>query len=233
MNKKLLADLIDREIKKLGETLQHSPWDKKEFYKGWLAQTYYLIRHTTKFLALSAARLPVDERNHHYVMLHHIEGELNHDFMPLKDLQNLGGNIQDYRELPETEMIRQLQYYWIEFENPLALCGYAFLLEGAAKYYGPSLLEMLEKNYGKAATVHLRVHAVVDQDHYEEGKKFLEGLSEKDCEVIAKNLQQSSLLYVRMMERLAEECDTKLLKKLDSLIRQESPLRLSCLRKLS
>ncbi|WP_374073871.1 iron-containing redox enzyme family protein [Bdellovibrio bacteriovorus] len=213
MNKKQLATLMDGEIKALGEKLMNSPWENEEFYKGWLAQTYYLIRHTTKFLALSAARLPVEARDHHYAMLDHIKEELNHDFMPMKDLENLGGHVNQYRELPETEMIRQLQYYWIEFENPLALCGYAFILEGAAKFYGPRLLEVLESKYGKKATVHLRVHAVVDQDHYEEGQKFLATLSDKDCECIAKNMQQAGLLYIRMMERMAAECAQNKLRK--------------------
>lgn len=209
MEKKQLASIMDREIKALGDKIMDCPWDNPEFYKNWLAQTYYLIRHTTKFLALSAARLPVDDRDHHYAMLHHIQEELNHDFMPLKDLENMGGKLAQYPELPETEMIRQLQYYWIEFENPLSLCGYAFLLEGAAKFHGPQLLEVLEKYYGKKATVHLRVHAVVDQDHYEEGQKFLELLSEKDCDYIAKNMLQSAVLYSRMVERMAEQCKSK------------------------
>ncbi|KHD87672.1 MAG: hypothetical protein OM95_13045 [Bdellovibrio sp. ArHS] len=209
MEKKQLATIMDREIKALGDKIMDCPWENPEFYKGWLAQTYYLIRHTTKFLALSAARLPVDDRDHHYAMIHHIQEELNHDFMPLKDLENLGGTLEQYPELPETEMLRQLQYYWIEFENPLSLCGYAFLLEGAAKFHGPRLLEVLEQHYGKKATVHLRVHSVVDQDHYEEGKKFLETLSEKDCDYIAKNLLQASVLYTRLVERLAEQCKNK------------------------
>lgn len=205
MNKNQLAELIDQEIKILGSKVMDCPWESEEFYKGWLAQTYYLIRHTTKFLALSAARIPVDDRANHYFMLHHIEEEANHDFMPLKDLENLGARPDQYRELPETEMIHQLQYYWIQFQHPLALCGYAFILEGAAKFFGPQLLERLEKTYGKKSTVHLRVHAVVDQDHYDEGRKFLETLDDTACEAIARNLKQSTLLYQRMMERLAEE----------------------------
>lgn len=213
MTKNEASKIIAEEIKILGDKMVHAPWGELEFYKSWLAQTYYLIRHTTKLLALSAAHLPVDGRDNHYTMLHHIEGELNHDLMPVKDLQDFGASVEQFPELPETEMIHQLQYYWIQYEHPLSLCGYAFLLEGAAKFFGPKLLELLEQQYGKKGSLFLRVHVTVDQDHYEEGAKFLETLSEKEYAFIVKNMKQSRLLYSRMIDGLIESYSSRSLSK--------------------
>lgn len=200
-----IKSAIQDEINTLGNKMVDAPWHDPEFYKMWLAQTHYLIRHTTKLLALAAAYVKVENRDHHYVMLEHIKGELHHDLMPLKDLKDFGAHISEFPELPETEMIHQLQYYWIAHENPLSLCGYAFLLEGAAKFFGPQLLKNLQEKYGSKGSLFLKVHVTVDQDHYEEGSQFLNTLNLEECRYILRNMQQSNILYSRMIDRVKDE----------------------------
>ena len=34
------------------------PWTERAAYVGWLAQTYYYVRHSTRLLAAAAARFP-------------------------------------------------------------------------------------------------------------------------------------------------------------------------------
>lgn len=205
LNIESIKSAIREEINALGGKMVEAPWHDPEFYKMWLAQTHYLIRHTTKLLALAAAYVKVENRKHHYVMLDHIKGELHHDLMPLKDLKDFGADISEFPELPETEMIRQLQYYWISHENPLSLCGYAFLLEGAAKFYGPQLLKSLQAKYGTKGSLFLKVHVTVDQEHYEEGSLFLDTLNLEECQYIIRNMQQSNILYSRMIDRIMNE----------------------------
>ncbi|MBO9665229.1 MAG: iron-containing redox enzyme family protein [Bdellovibrio sp.] len=201
-----MQQMIQEEVTVLGNILKEAPWEDKNFYGMWLTQTYNLVRHTTKLLCLASARLPVENRDQHYVMNHHLHEELNHDLMALKDIQSLGFDTHTFPELPEAEAIHQLQYYWIDREHPLSLCGYAFMLEGAAKFWGPAILEKIEPKYGKNATVFLRVHAVVDQDHYEDSQKFLATLNDEERGYIAKNMKQSAWLYKGMVERIKQEC---------------------------
>ncbi|MGE5084655.1 MAG: iron-containing redox enzyme family protein [Bacillota bacterium] len=201
--------LIQEEVTIIGNMFKASPWEDKNFYGMWLTQTYNLVRHTTKLLCLAAAEIPAENREHHYTMIHHLQEELNHDLMALKDLQALGFDTHTFPEFPETEAIHQLQYYWVEREHPLALCGYAFMLEGAAKFWGPDILKNIEPKYGKNATVFLRVHAVVDQDHYEDSQKFLKTLTDDERSYIAKNLKQSAWLYRSLIERMQQACVNK------------------------
>ena len=43
-------------VERIGSSVQAFPWENNVAYGCWLAQTYYFVRHTTSFLALTASR---------------------------------------------------------------------------------------------------------------------------------------------------------------------------------
>src|SRR5690606_30141650 len=125
------AHLIET-VSKLGKEFENFPWEDANAYIHWLAQTYFYVRHTTCFLALSASRWGVKNRKAQYGALAHLREESSHDALILNDLEKMGVYIDHHSEWPEIQAFYQTQYYWIEHETPAAHLGYAYLLEGIA-----------------------------------------------------------------------------------------------------
>lgn len=194
---------FDRKVSDMDVVLAGFPWDNTEAYTNWLAQTYYLVRHSTRFISLAAGLTPVEDRDGHYGMIHHLKGETNHDLLVLRDLKELGRSIDEFSESPATRLIVHNQYYWITNGHPLSMCGYALMLEGLSVKSGPGALAKIAKSPHKKANSFLKVHVEVDQDHYAEGLGVLEGLPSNVMEQIRKNFEESGLLYARLLEECA------------------------------
>ena len=67
-------------------------WTDRAAYAGWLAQTYYYVRHSTRLLAAAAARFPhgrAGDTMHHRFGAH-IGEEKRHELLCVRDLQALG-----------------------------------------------------------------------------------------------------------------------------------------------
>lgn len=190
-----------KHVKDLTQELLNFPWENKKSYANWLAQTYFYVRHTTCFLALSADAWGVKNREKQYKTLSHLRQELSHDLLLLEDLQSLGDSIQNHHEWPETQAFYQTQYYWIERETPAAHLGYAYLLEGVAHFAGPSICKQLTKAYGSQGASFLNVHAEEDTLHFEDGLSFLETFTEVELKVFRECLRQADLLYRLILAR--------------------------------
>jgi len=190
----------------LVKNLESFPWENKKAYSYWLAQTYYFVRHTTVLLALTAAKFGNSNRDRQYSALKHIREELNHDLLPLEDLKALGTSIDQIPELPETSAFYQSQYYFVTYVHPIALYGYALALEGLAAKKGPDLYEILKKSYGEKGTKFIKLHAVVDQDHFEEGLEDFKDITDVEAESVIRNLTQSAYLYRMMLSHIRTIC---------------------------
>lgn len=197
-----LIQLFDKHVALVGQAMERFPLENKERYAAWLAQTYFFVRHTTRFLTIAAANAPIEERDLHYDMIHHLKGELHHDQVALNDLAAMGYKPTDFPEMIETSLLYQSQYYWLERTSVPSLIGYALLLEGLACKHGPMMLARIER-HGKKATAFLRLHCEVDVAHYADGLKSLEQYKESDYPLIARNLEQTSQTYIQMLERVA------------------------------
>lgn len=200
----LTTESFDKEVQAMTSRIPDVPWENPVAYAEWLAQTYFLVRHTTRFVALAAGRTAVEDRETHYAMVHHLKEEANHDLVALRDIKALDDSIENHVEFPETRLIRNNQYYWIENGHPMALNGYALLLEGLSVKMGPAILERLKNSPNKDATAFLKLHVEVDQDHYADGLEHLVKAPEPIMRQIFANLEESSLLYIRMLERCIE-----------------------------
>jgi hypothetical protein len=165
-------------------------------------QTYYFVRHTTSFLALTASRFGHWQRDLQYHQLKHLRGEADHDLLLLNDLERLGLKFQDFPELPETAALYQMQYYFIEHEYPAAHFGYAYCLEGLAAKKIELFYKRVESTYSPEACTFLRVHMDEDQEHFENGLEVLDKLTPAEADSFMRNLQQTASLYIHILEHI-------------------------------
>ena len=187
------------------ENLKKFPWENKEAYGEYLAQTYFYVRHSTRFLCLSAGLTKQEDNSLHQRYLHHIQEENAHELMIIKDLKCIGKSIDEYQENPETKSFWEPQYYKIEHLGPAAHLGYIVMLEDVAARICPWINEKLEKCYGKKAATFIRVHGEEDEDHVEEAYKAIAALNEKDQALVYENAAQSALTYINMITRLRKK----------------------------
>jgi len=192
---------LQQNIEEAAAAFQKFPWEDKSAYINWLSQTYFYVRHTTCFLALTASRWGVENRSMQYRALAHLKEELSHDLLILEDLKALGVSIETQQEWPETQAFYQTQYYWIEHVTPAAHLGYAYVLEGMAAHKAADAYKRVIKAHGEKAGKFLRVHAEEDPHHVEEGFKTLKQLSEKEIESFRQCMKQTTLLYKQILNK--------------------------------
>lgn len=188
-------------VNKIGDEFESFPWEDPNAYIHWLAQTYFFVRHTTCFLALSASRWGVNRRKEQYKALAHLREESAHDTLLVKDLQAMGAFLDPHDEWPETQAFYQTQYYWIEHETPAAHLGYAYMLEGMACKRAPSAYKRIVAEHGELAGTFLKVHAEEDPHHFEHGLKFLEQLNDVELKAFQYCLRQSYLMYSQILTK--------------------------------
>lgn len=116
----------------------------------------------------------------------------------------LGYQIDELPELPQTAAIYQSQYYRVMFTGPVSLFGYALMLEGLVSEFGKQLVATMEKAHGKNATSFMRVHVIHDDNHFEEGLRALDGISDEEANGVIANLLQSRILYESMMRSIQD-----------------------------
>jgi len=192
-------------IKKLEELAMTCPWENKQFYADFLAQLYFYVQHTTRLIAFRASRISVDHREGHYEILQHLKEEFHHDKLLVNDLKALNRRISDFVEYPETSLIYQSQYYFIQNYPESSHLGFSLLIEGFAATSGPQIVMLLQKHYPSNACTFLHTHATVDQDHYRVGIEAMSKVPKEELVYINKNILQSFFLYSSMMKRVLEE----------------------------
>lgn len=200
-----LQRTLNQSVGLLQNSYESLPWDNKEFYANYLAQTFYYVRHSTRLLALSASRLSYEEQqNLHLRFLKHLSEEANHERLAINDLKALGYTTADFPELNSTRFFYESQYYKIEHKDPLALMGYILYLEVLAQNICPPLAKKLTTIYGKKAATFLLVHGEEDPHHVEEAQKLLASLGSPAITMITENLEQSSVAFDLMMKEIVD-----------------------------
>lgn len=194
---------LNQSVSLLQNSYESLPWDNKEFYANYLAQTFYYVRHSTRLLATSAGRLTYEgQQDLHLRFLKHLSEEANHERLATNDLKALGYKIEDFKELNTTRFFYESQYYKIEHKDPLALMGYILYLEVLAQNICPPLAKKLTALYGKKAATFLLVHGEEDPHHVEEAQKLLASLPTPALTIITENLLQSSCAFDLMMREI-------------------------------
>ena len=101
-----MQKLVDQLIHNMQDTIKNINFSNDEVYSNWLAQQYYIVRHSTPLLAISCG-LSIENREYHLRCIEHLHEERGHDKMILSDLKKLGHNIASLREMNSTKPIYQ------------------------------------------------------------------------------------------------------------------------------
>lgn len=193
-------------INELSKKILDYPFDNKMMYCRWLNQQFYLIQNTTRYLALSASKVNVNEPKVFEEWAHHLDEEMNHDLFITRDLKFMG--YTEYEPMkPITRAIIATQYHDIEQYGPNGLLGYAHLLEGISCIICAPIADLVEKKYGKRSGTYLRLHASVDIEHFADGKEKIYSLPQEEAEVVFKNLDTMFPLYCTMLDELLADYD--------------------------
>ena len=188
----------------LSQKFDSFDWTDKEAYSLWLAQAYYLVRHTTRLLALCAGYCPFEYENTHKRILEHLREESGHDMIAVADLKALGIELSDVPELPKTAELIRLQYQQMANISGCSFFGYILLLEGLAVTKAMSLHETVSAKYGPRVTRFLKTHAEDDIEHIEQAFQQIEAFSLEDQQIVVSNLAESTRLYGQMLDSVRE-----------------------------
>ncbi|MBC7420042.1 MAG: iron-containing redox enzyme family protein [Bdellovibrio sp.] len=205
------TQFIDK-IESMIPTVNAFNWEDENHYQMWLAQTYYIVRHTSHFICMAAALTPVEARAEHYHLVNHLKEEEHHDVFLVKDLASFGKKFSDFPQLPETELTWQNLYYWLSQRKSRSILGHSLCIEGLAGITGETLLKRLRNTYPAKALKFLELHFEADKDHYLQGLELIEGFDKESLEDIKKVQEQSAVLYLNMLSAISKYCDSKKVK---------------------
>lgn len=189
---------IDTAIANVREALRNYNFEDRYYYALWLSQAYYFVKHSTPLLALSAG-LSAENNAYHNRCIDHLSEEKGHDKMLLNDLKLMNYKISDFPEITQTQALYQIQYYWIQHKSPISLLGYIMLLEGLAVTAGKEISSRVNNHKGKSF---VKVHVDEDVDHLEKAFEVMNAFSIEEQEMITRNCEASSQLYINMLENM-------------------------------
>jgi hypothetical protein len=192
-------------VKAMEEPALEFSWEDQEIYKMWLAQTFYIVRHTSHFICIAAGLVPVENRVEHYHMIEHLKEEEHHDALLVRDLASFGTEYSAYPELPETQMVWQNLYYWLSLRKPRAILGHSLCIEGLAGSIGDRLLPRMRARYHNKGISFLHLHFEADKLHFEQGLDLMKSFPNEDLNDIATVQAQSSILYTGMLKAIEKQ----------------------------
>jgi pyrroloquinoline quinone (PQQ) biosynthesis protein C len=183
------------------------PWENREAYLSWLAQTYEYASRSTRILALTAGHFPLDKTAFSNRFIQHAAEEKGHDRLLENDAKALGVSMGNISVLPEAEAFHKSLYYWIYQGRPSVIFGWILCLECFAVQNGPAVYERAQKAFGQKATTFVRVHAMEDPDHIKKAFSAVEKLSEKDLDDVCHGLELYAGLYESVYQAIEKSCE--------------------------
>lgn len=188
-------------IDEIAEAAHQFPWEDKNHYANWLAQSFFYVQWTTRQLALASARSkPMTEDSLHWRFLEEAKEEKKHELLALKDLENLGFFPDDFTELPHTSFFYQTLSYLIENEHPIAILGYSLTLEGFAATRLVEIYPRIKQTYGPNTSSFLRLHCELDADHFANALPYLKSCPAEHLPLVAKAIAQCRAIYVGILK---------------------------------
>lgn len=193
------TEIIEKEILILQKTYGSLPWEDKEFYKQYIAQTFFYVRNATRVLSKAAYKCSHQENDLHCKLIQSIIDEKDHEMIALSDLGELGGDIKKYKETPETAAYHLTLLAQIDLEGPYALLGYFIVVEGLAGIGANKVLNKIISLYGEEAAQFLIVHIKEDEHHYNNSIQYINSLPSDIQKIIVKNAQLSAALFRNLL----------------------------------
>lgn len=194
---------INRALDSMQDSIEHFPWENREAYVSWMAQSFEYVQYVTRILSLTGGRLPMTYNKLSNRFIQHSAEERGHEKLLINDCKALGVDIQNIPVLPEAEGFHKSLYYWIYQGNPLAVLGWAIFLEAFAVRYGETIFKRTEPAHGKKACSFLHVHIHEDPDHVQKGEEILKTLEAKDFVEVTRGIRLYAGLYRSMYQSVA------------------------------
>ena len=175
-------------------------------YLAYLQQTYHLVRHTSRALALAGARLGDDRRDLRNWFFHLVDEENGHDLFCIKDLKNLGEDADlicsGHPRSGAWGLITQ-NYFMATYGEPVGILGVATATEGLGASMASQLADVLIQRYDipSTAVTFLRSHGGFDLQHLEDAKRAInEMVRDDELEMVIHGRRMTFLNYGRMFE---------------------------------
>ena len=154
----------------------------RDLYAAYLIETYHLVRHTSRTLALAASRLGEAQRALRAWFIEQAMEEDGHELFCLKDLKNLGfdpGVASAALPGPGAWGLFTQNYYMAAHGNPVAMLGVATATEGMGAELAGGMAQLLVQRHGMPdnALTFLRSHAGFDRRHLEEARRAINQLA--------------------------------------------------------
>lgn len=196
---------LENIFKEAQETFKNLPWEDPHFYGEWLAQTFFMVSHTPRFICLAAARFDVQEDFLHRKMVAHFADEDEHEYILLDDLKNIGFDIKDYQELPQTSLVVQQLYYQIDRIDPIAIFGRILFLELMASTIDSSFFQDFQKHYTENQSHFLRIHMEEDVTHVQKAFSVLDHIPKEKHHIIGDNFYLTGYLYKQFLDGIVRK----------------------------
>ncbi len=196
--------LTNEQMEKTAPVILNYPWEEKLGYAMWLSQTYYMVNHSTRLVALAGAHAPLDRSLLHDRFVDHSKEERGHQLIAISDLKLLGFNIKDLPCLTPSATMYQVQYYWVQHRGAASFFGYTLALEALAEKFGPEIYQRVVKAHGPQTAKFLKLHSDADVGHLEEAYKVIDKLTPEEAELARENMLLSSDIYREMLIKSQE-----------------------------
>ncbi len=181
------------------------PWDKRDFYANYLAQTYYFVCHSTRLLAKAISYFGVDRDRLYRRFTSHLVEEGHHEKLAERDIRNLSCDMRDFPELSTTKAFYESQYYKVEVTKGTGLLGYILYLEAISVYIYPEITYKLRQYYGDKCCKFLKIHTEEDPGHVEKAIEEIHHLAPREQEEIWGNFIQTADLYHHILGEVRKD----------------------------
>lgn len=207
MKRQTIQD-VERAFQKASEqmiaAIDEFPWESEVAYANWLGQTYYLVRHTTRFLTLSAGKMSIEQEPFHQFFLHHLKEESGHEMLAYNDLKAMHWKIEDVPETMQAQLMLQCQYHWLN-QSPFAHFGFFWCLEKLSVERGQAAMARIKKAHGPECMSFLELHSVEDIGHVVSIHERVKNIPEEHYPSLILNIEQTGYLYDKMLSELASK----------------------------
>jgi pyrroloquinoline quinone (PQQ) biosynthesis protein C len=185
----------------------------KPHYTAYLRETYHLVRHTSRMLALGGARIGDDRRELRNWFFEQVLEENGHDLFCIKDLKNTGFDLDILpTSMPSAGawgLITQ-NYYMATYGNPVGILGVATATEGLGADFGTMFADVMISQYGipSNAVTFLRSHGGFDAKHLQEAVEAIEFIRNDEIEYVVQARRMTFRLYGQLFLDVLNSEDT-------------------------
>ncbi len=203
MKKEDFKKNFDHYQKQVCQAVEEFPWENKDAYAKWLADTYHYVTNSTRILALGAGVMPQHHTLFSNRFIKHAAEETGHEQLLTRDIKSLGFNFNTVSVSTEMKVFYRSLYYWISpAGNPVGLLGWILALEGLATNVGGFANQLAAKNHTNKATNFLRLHSDEDPEHLEKALQITNMLSEDELAIVNESMEFYSLQYINILKAI-------------------------------